>query len=196
MGSRKQVGLRKPRILIALLIFITACITSIDNVVITGLFSDPAGLNSVPAGDVQGTVYIGVHVDFTYNPFLDPNPSSHIGESFFIRDSAQNDTGIPGAFNSTTFPDGNYQLFATAYAFGIFDTAPPRTSDPYPITIHNHRGPMVTNGPGPQDGGDPNNDPSDSGGGPPETCPGPDGTPVACLPYDGPDISDQPKDCG
>lgn len=127
---------RAVKVLMLLVVFIAACITSIDNVQITGLFADAAGQVPMDAGDAHGIIYFGVHVDFSFNPnfFEDnpPHPEARIATSFRLGTGQ----AIPGAFDTTLVPDGDYTVIAAAAPFGAFDTGYGE-SGPFPFHVNN-----------------------------------------------------------
>lgn len=143
------------KFLMLAMVFVVACITSIDGVQITGLFADAAGQIPADAGDAHGVVYFGVNVQFSFNPnfFEDnpPHPQDRIAISFRLGSGQP----IPGAFDTTLVPDGDYTVIAAAAPFGGFDSGYGE-SGPFPITIRNQRPQIVQSppAPGPLDGGD------------------------------------------
>lgn len=136
-GRHKALGLTLT--LVAALV--AGCITSIDNVTITGLFADADGTQSVPAGDASGLVFIGYHVDFSYNPNFGeadpPHPEQRIGVAFRLVQPDGQEPSIGGAFDTSLFADGDYAIIGRAFATGLFDTSDVRDSGPFPITIRN-----------------------------------------------------------
>lgn len=192
-------------LIVCSLIFITACITSIDAVIITGVFSDPQGQQPLDAMDLHDTVFIGVHVAFTFNPWFEadpPRPQARIALTYRVVDSNGVSQPLPfGIFFTSLFPDGDYTLFVRATATGLFDAGDLESAG-FPVRIRNLRD-VSAPAPGPNDAGDPGNPPPDSGAGPPETCPGPDGEAIACPGGDGggdgggePPPTHPPKDRG
>lgn len=131
---------RALKTLMLMVVFVAACITSIDGVQITGLFADAAGQVPMNAGDAHGTIFFGVHVDFSYDPnyFEDnpPHPQDRITLSFRLIDSNNNSQAISGAFDSTLVPDGDYSVIAAAAPYGAFDTGYGE-SGPFPFRVNN-----------------------------------------------------------
>gem|GEM_PF-1528450 len=119
-----------------------ACITDIDEVTVTGLFSDPAGTQMVPAGDAHGTVYIGANVAFRYNPNYceenPPHPEERIALTYTLVDLKTGAQGpLNSVFDTTVYADGDYDIVAHAYAWGGCDLASPKDSAPFRIHIRN-----------------------------------------------------------
>gem|GEM_PF-951063 len=124
------------------LLVTTACITSIDQVTVTGVFRDPAGSQQVLSDDVYGTIYVGSYVAFSYNPNYceedPPRPQDRISVSYTLIDVQTGSQGaVGGAIDTTAFANGDYDIVAHAYAWGGCDLASPADSAPYRIRINN-----------------------------------------------------------
>jgi hypothetical protein len=158
------------------LLWLAACIQTIDSVDHIQFFSDAAGLREADPGNLSGHVWLKANVSYTWQGFCEadpPNPVSHIGILYSLENPAVGYNSVFPEFDTRLFPDGTYQLIGHAYAFGPCDTSTGKDSDPVTITIHNAAPTVVAAGaPTPQDHGDP---------GTPGLAPGPNPAPAPCT---------------